>query len=43
MKRWNLGMLIRTFRASLLGNILADEGVIRAGEEVIRTGEGQDL
>ena len=30
MKRWNLGMLIRTFRASLLGNILADEGVIRA-------------
>ena len=28
-----LSMLLRTFGASLLGNILAEKGVIRAGDE----------
>ena len=33
-------MLLRTLGASLLGNILADEGVIRAGEGTSRVGYG---
>ena len=35
-----LGMLLGTLGASLLGNILAGRGVIRAGEVTIRTGYG---
>ena len=33
-----LSMLLDTLGASLLGNMLADKGVIRAGEETIRAG-----
>ena len=34
-----LGMLLRTLRASLLGNLLTGKGTIRAGEGTIRGGE----
>ena len=44
-----LGMLAATFGASLLGNLLAckraikdSNGVIRAGEGIIRSCKGQD-
>ena len=33
-----LGMLLNTLGASLLGNILAGKGAIRASEGTIRTG-----
>ena len=33
-------MLLGALGASLLGNMLAGKGVIRAGEEATRTGEG---
>ena len=33
-----LSMLLGTLGASLLGNMLAGKGVIRAGEEIIRAG-----
>ena len=36
-------MLVTTFGASLLGNLLAGKGVIRAGEGTIRSGKGQDF
>ena len=32
-------MILCTLGASLLGNLLAGEGVIRAGEEMIRVGQ----
>ena len=35
-----LSMLFGTLGASLLGNMLADKGVIRAGEENARVGYG---
>ena len=35
-----LSMLLGTFGASLLGNILADKGIIRAGERTISAGYG---
>ena len=35
-----LSMLLGTLGASLLGNMLAGKGVIRAGEEIIRAGYG---
>ena len=35
-----LSMLLGTFGASLLGNVLADKEVIRAGERTIRAGYG---
>ena len=45
-----LGMLSATLSDSLLGNILAgkrvargNDGVIWAGEEIIKSGEGQDF
>ena len=34
-----LGMLLGTLSASLLGNMLAGKGVMRAGEGTIRTGQ----
>ena len=34
-----LPMLLETLPASILGNVLAERGVIRAGEGVIRSGE----
>ena len=34
-----LGMLLKTFGASLLGNLLTGNGTIRAGEGTIRAGE----
>ena len=34
-----LGMLSSTLGASLLGNLLTDKGVVRAGEGTIRAGE----
>ena len=34
-----LGMLLDALGASLLGNMLAGKGVIRAGEETIRAGQ----
>ena len=36
-------MLVTTLGASLLGNLLASKGVIRAGEGTIRSGKGQDF
>ena len=36
-----LSMLLRTFGASLLGNILAEKGVIRAGDEAATKKEGK--
>ena len=33
------GMLLSTLGASLLGNLLADKGTIRAGEGTIRAGQ----
>ena len=33
-------MLVGTLAASLLEKMLADKGVIQAGEKVIQTGEG---
>ena len=35
-----LGMLLGTLGASLLGNLLAAKGIVRAGEGSIRAGEG---
>ena len=35
-----LSMLLGTLGASLLGNMLADKGVIKAGKETIRAGYG---
>ena len=36
-----LGMLLGTLRASLLGNLLTGgKGMIRAGDGIVRTGEG---
>ena len=34
-----LGLLFTTLGESLLGNILASKGVIRAGDEVTRAGQ----
>ena len=36
-----LSVLLRTFGASLLGNILAEKGVIRAGDEAATKKEGK--
>ena len=36
-------MLLGTLGASLLGNILADKGMNRAGERFIRTGYGSSI
>ena len=33
-------MLLGTLGASLLGNLLAGKGTIRAGEDTIRVGQG---
>ena len=38
-----LSMLLGTFGASLLGNMLAGKGVIRAGEGTIRAGYGFNI
>ena len=41
-KEWkgrNLGMLLCTLDASLLGNLLTDKDTIRAGEGTIRVGQ----
>ena len=41
-KEWkgrNLGMLLGTLGASLLGNLLTDKDTIRAGEGTIRVGQ----
>ena len=38
-----LNMLLGTLGASLLGNILADKGMNRAGERFIRTGYGSSI
>ena len=35
-----LSMLLGTLGASLLGNLLAGKGIHRAGEEIVRAGEG---
>ena len=35
-----LSMLLGTFGASLLGNVLAGKGVIRTGEGIVRVGYG---
>ena len=35
-----LSMLLRTLGASLLGNLLTGKGMMRAGEEIVRAGEG---
>ena len=35
-----LGMLLGTLGASLLGNLLTSNGIIRAGEGTVRAGEG---
>ena len=35
-----LSMLLGTLGASLLGNLLTGKGMIRAGEEIVRAGEG---
>ena len=35
-----LSMLLVTFGASLLGNLLTGKGTIRAGEEIVRAGRG---
>ena len=37
-----LSMLLGTSGASLLGNMLADKGVVRAGERIIRAGYGSN-
>ena len=34
-----LSMLLGTLGASLLGNLLADKGIMRAGDEIVRAGE----
>ena len=39
-KDGSLGMLLGTFVASLLGNMLSRKGVVRRGDGVIRAGEG---
>ena len=39
-KGWFLSMLLGTLGASLLGNMLAGKGVIRAGEGTARVGYG---
>ena len=33
-------MLLGTLGASLLGNLLIDKGIHRAGERIVRAGEG---
>ena len=35
-----LGMLLRALDASLLGNLLSGNGIIRAGECTVRAGQG---
>ena len=35
-----LSMLLGTLGASLLGNLLAGKGIIRAGERIVRAGTG---
>ena len=35
-----LSMLLGTLGASLLGNLLTGKGMMRAGEEIVRAGEG---
>ena len=35
-----LGMLLGPLRASLLGNLLTRKGMMRAGERIVRAGEG---
>ena len=35
-----LSMLLGTLSASLLGNLLARKGINRAGQGIVRTGEG---
>ena len=35
-----LNMLLGTLGASLLGNLLSDKGIMRAGEETIAVGQG---
>ena len=37
-----LSMLLGTLGVSLLGNMLAGKGVVRAGEEIIRAGYGSN-
>ena len=43
-----LSMLVRTLRASLLGNLLSRKGIVRAGsrnkkvKEILRAGYGKD-
>ena len=38
-----LSMLLVTFGASLLGNLLTGKGTIRAGEEIVRAGRGSSI
>ena len=36
-------MLLGTLGASLLGNLLTGKGIHRAGEEIVRAGEGNNM
>ena len=38
-----LSMLPGTLGASLLGNLLTGKGIHRAGEEIVRAGEGNNM
>ena len=38
-----LSMLLGTLGASLLGNLLTGKGIHRAGEEIVRAGEGNNM
>ena len=38
-----LSMLLVTFGASLLGNLLTGKGTIRAGEEIVRASRGSSI
>ena len=38
-----LSMLLGTMGASLLGNLLAGKGLHRAGDGIVRAGEGNEL
>ena len=42
-KRGFLSMLLRTLGASLLGNVSADKGVIRAGDGAVTKRQGQGI
>ena len=42
-KGWFLSMLLGTLGASLLGNLLTGRGTKRAGEGVIRAGQGNKI